>query len=688
MIERPHNTPGELFVDLPPAPTEHFKICFFGTILGFIAEVAGWHDSFEKAMERFPFLAGYNNELARRLEGLPADEAFALWWAGLEAWESQAQCHLPIRALRQATGLDHHAVAWLMTLGLADEDERFGAVLEAFQGGSGQRRVTFGFARRCWQERVEAEAAWRLLARFRELGLVQVPNPDAPRQEWGLLVPGLVWDALRGGRAPAADWLRFREPAELPSFDELIVPPETLRVLRTLPRLVEAGAARALIVRGPRHNGRHTALGAVARALGLGMLELRGLERPEDERWRQAGALGLLLRALPVAEFALSPGETVSLPELKPEATPVGFVLGAHGGASGSLVADALTVRLELADPDGRLKLWQRFLGSADRPGLPAISERFRLTSGNIYRAARLARNHAALAERSEIRVEDVNAATRALHRQALDSLARRLEVAGDLSHLCAAERTLRELEHLERRCRHRERLPETFRHAPGGPRNCGVRALFTGPSGTGKTLAARLLAASLGKDLYQLDLSAVVNKYIGETEKNLHRVLECAEELDVLLLLDEGDALLTRRTDVASANDRYANLETNFLLQRLENFQGILLVTTNSRDRLDSAFERRMDVVVEFLAPDADVRWQLWQSHLPAARRVDDHLLAEIAGRCDFNGGQIRNASLHAALLAFDNGGVISSEYLEAAVRREYQKLGAACPLRSSSES
>src|SRR5205085_9337809 len=130
--------------------------------------------------------------------------------------------------------------------------------------------------------------------------------------------------------------------------------------------------------------------------------------------------------------------------------------------------------------------------------------------------------------------------------------------------------------------------------------------------SGTGKTLAARLLAAALRMDLYRLDLSAVVNKYIGETEKNLNQVFARAEELDVLLLLDEGDALLTRRTDVQTSTDRYANLETNYLLQRLESFEGILIVTTNAINRIDDAFKRRMDVVVDFRPPDVAERWTI----------------------------------------------------------------------------
>jgi SpoVK/Ycf46/Vps4 family AAA+-type ATPase len=185
--------------------------------------------------------------------------------------------------------------------------------------------------------------------------------------------------------------------------------------------------------------------------------------------------------------------------------------------------------------------------------------------------------------------------------------------------------------------------------------------------------------------DLYRLDLSAVVNKYIGETEKNLNKIFSRAEELDVILLLDEGDALLTKRTGVQTSNDRYANLETNYLLQRIESFEGILIVTTNAGERIDGAFQRRMDVVVDFLPPDPLERWAIWQLHLPSNHAIDHSLLEEVAGRCRLTGGEIRNASLHASLLALDDGGIVTSAQLEAAIQREYRKMGAVCPLRSA---
>jgi SpoVK/Ycf46/Vps4 family AAA+-type ATPase len=218
---------------------------------------------------------------------------------------------------------------------------------------------------------------------------------------------------------------------------------------------------------------------------------------------------------------------------------------------------------------------------------------------------------------------------------------------------------------------------------------------LFTGASGTGKTLAAKILASvvaarhgaqsddnSTGLDLYRVDLAAVVNKYIGETEKNLHQVLSRAEALDVMLLLDEGDALLGARTDVKSANDRYANLETNFLLQRLENYQGIVIITTNLSENIDQAFQRRMDVVVPFFPPQPEERLQILDLHLPRDHQVTHSLRERVALRCNLTGSQIRNAALHATLLALEDAASLHDRHLEAGIRSEYRKAGGLCPL------
>jgi SpoVK/Ycf46/Vps4 family AAA+-type ATPase len=328
-----------------------------------------------------------------------------------------------------------------------------------------------------------------------------------------------------------------------------------------------------------------------------------------------------------------------------------------------------------------RARLWARARGGEPTYHVEDAARRLRLTSGNIRRVAALAPGYAAIAGRETVSGDDLRKASSALNRQALDSLATLLPPAPDLRSLAVSEETWTELEHLVRRCRHRDELGSVLGTAFESQTSNGVRALFTGPSGTGKTFAARLLATELGIDLYRIDLAAVVDKYIGETEKHLGQVFAHAEELDVMLLLDEGDALLGERSAVHSATDRYANLETNYLLQRLETFDGILIVTTNAGDRIDRAFERRMDVVVTFQLPEATERAAIWRSHLPATREASDRVMDHIAHAYRLSGGQIRNAALHAGLLAHDDGGQMTATHLDAAIQREYRKLGRIAP-------
>ena len=676
---------NNLFTDLKPTPTEHFKLFFYAAVLNLLHHVTNGFDSQEAVFAQFPFLAGYNNELAQSgLEGVSSREAIKWWLDSLRSWEENTTEHLPLRALREAAGLDHSTMMSLITVGLIEEDLRFGLVFETVQGSPGQHRATPSLLQSWRADELEGTDVRVSVRSLLEQGLVRVVNPDAPRLEWALEVPAPLWDALRGEchEAPAS-WFRYRPPASLTALDELILPAELTDRLKLIPALLASGEAQALIVRGAQRNGRRTMLGAVARALGRGLLEVSGPAKADDERWLTVGPLATALHALPVINFELAPEETAEVPRLTAYDGPSGIVMGKQGGVSGYSVGRALSLVIEMPEANLRRLHWLRACSEERLGDLTAISERFRLTGGNIQRAARLAETYATLAGRRAIALADIQEASRALNRQTLDTLAARLQTSGDWNQLAVSLDTYLELENLESRCRHREHLHEAVGAALGAHLNPGVRALFSGPSGTGKTLAARLLAAVLQMDLYRLDLSAVVNKYIGETEKNLNQVFSRAEELDVILLLDEGDALLTQRTGVQSSNDRYANLETNFLLQRLESFEGILIVTTNAGDRIDRAFRRRMDVVINFSTPEAMERWSIWQSHLPPGHLVHDALLEDVAHRCELTGGQIRNAILHASLLALNDGGIVTSPMVTEALQREYRKSGGVCPLR-----
>jgi len=650
------------FTELAHSPAEHFKLHFYGAVLHL-------RERLDDAAEAFPFLIGYDDELAA---GGAVDAE--RWAVDLARWEQEAPLRLPLRDL----GCDAFELELFFTVGLAEEDARFAGVWGAVQGTAGAHRPTLGALTAWWAEPAQRSATRAALRRLLDIGLLETVNPDAPRGDWALQVPPLVWDAARGELdGLLADWAAYRPPESLPSTTSLIVSPETERAVAALPGLLAAGDMRAFVVRGPNASGRRTVIGAVARATGRGVLELVGLEFPHDPRWRTVGPLATLLDAVPAIEVELGPGETAYLPRLTACDTPLALALGRTGGIDGAGAETAVTVSLDLPPLHARRRHWEAGLGTDAMVG--AFAERYRMTGGNIRRVARLARAETTLAGRPAVTSDDVRAARRSLHSRALDMLAERVDATGSWADLAAGDETMEELLLLEARCRHRERLDDADASSTGP----GVRALFTGPSGTGKTLAARLLAAALELDLYRLDLSTVVNKYLGETEKNLSRVFARAEELDVILLLDEGDALLTRRTDVHTSNDRYANLETNYLLQRLESFEGILIVTTNAGDRIDDAFERRMDVVVEFRAPDVGARWAVWELHLPVEHAIDTDALQEVALRCALTGGQIRNAVLHATLLALEDGGTINRAHLHEAVRREYRKSGEVCPLR-----
>jgi ATPase family protein associated with various cellular activities (AAA) len=677
------------FHSLAPTAASHFKLHVLAAVLRTLARLSQNLGSLEETLEQFPFLGDYLAELnALGPVDVNADDACANWFDAIREWEQHVPAHLPIRALRNDVALDDDALTMLFAIGLIEEDPRFGFVIECAQPVSpGQHRLTLGLLTAWWRDDDGVGSVRDRIRRLLDSGLIQVLNADAPRLQWTFQTPHAIWDAIRGElQSNPTPSIRYRPADELPSLDGVIANDELLLTLRNLPEILRTGPVRTIILRGAQHNGRRTIASAIAAALGRGVLELRGGWRPDDERWPLVAALATLARAVVVITFDLALGETAELPSLHPFRGPVAIILGKHGAVSGELVESAVTLAIEMPSLKERRLLWQRSLTAHEPSDATLLAERFRMTSGNIATTAALARAYALLHERKRIVPDDVRIAGRALHRE-IETLAVPIRVTGGgWQDIGAAADTIDELRNLESRCRGRERLHEHVGTTLSDQLNCGVRALFSGPSGTGKTMAARLLAATLQKDLYRLDLASVVNKYIGETEKSLNQLFSRAEELDVVLLLDEGDALLTNRTAVQTSNDRYANLETNFLLQRLESFEGILLVTTNAAGRIDSAFQRRMDVVVEFRMPEPHERWTIWQLHLPADHAVEPQWLEEIAVRCVLSGGQIRNAVLHASLLALDDAMPIARGHLEQGVRREYRKSGAVCPLTRSS--
>ena len=238
--------------------------------------------------------------------------------------------------------------------------------------------------------------------------------------------------------------------------------------------------------------------------------------------------------------------------------------------------------------------------------------------------------------------------------------------------------RSLAQLREIHASVRHRARVHGEWGFASRLALGKGLAALFAGPSGTGKTMAASILAKELGLDLYKIDLASVVSKYIGETEKNLSRIFSEAERSNAVLFFDEADALFGKRSEVRDSHDRYANVEVAYLLQRMEEYSGIAVLATNLKGNLDDAFARRMQHVVEFPPPDRDCRERIWRRIFPeAAPLAPDVDLGFLARQFEIAGGHIKNIALAAAFSAADQDRAVSMEHLILATARELQKMG-----------
>ncbi|MFI9269974.1 ATP-binding protein [Kitasatospora sp. NPDC052896] len=327
-----------------------------------------------------------------------------------------------------------------------------------------------------------------------------------------------------------------------------------------------------------------------------------------------------------------------------------------------------------------RAALWHAALGEAPAdPSLDAevLLAPYVLTPDQIGRAARAAGRQALLDGGRPVAPGHLRAGVRAQNAAGLERLTRRIEPAVGWDDLVLPPAVAEQLGDLALRARHRDQVLGEWRMRPGGGRGRGVMALFAGDSGTGKTMSAEVIAADLGLDLYVVDLSTVVDKYVGETEKNLERIFTEAAGINGILLFDEADAVFGKRSEVKDAHDRYANMESAYLLQRMESFDGIAILTTNLRANLDEAFTRRLDLIVDFPMPDPEHRRALWDRCLgPAVPRAAD-LDLDFCARFDLAGGSIRACTVTAGYLAAAAGRPLGTGDLVAAVQREYRKLG-----------
>jgi hypothetical protein len=321
----------------------------------------------------------------------------------------------------------------------------------------------------------------------------------------------------------------------------------------------------------------------------------------------------------------------------------------------------------------GRRMLWESALGPGDVAEM--ASTRLLLDAAGIQRTCDLAMN-AAAGEGREVTMADVATAARHDARHRLAHLATAVEPRASFADLVIPDSVIQQLQTLVDRVAHRSRVRDEWGFA-GRRGALGVSALFAGPSGTGKSMAAEVIAAELDLPLWRIDLARVVSKYIGETEKNLDAVFEAAEASAAAVLFDEADALFGKRSEVQDAHDRYANLEIAYLLQRMETYSGVAILSTNLLHHLDDAFARRLTFTIHFPFPDSELRRRLWRRAWPAAAPLGDLDPVALADEHLLSGANIANAALHAAHLAAADGGVIDDGHVRAAIGLERTKLG-----------
>lgn len=346
-------------------------------------------------------------------------------------------------------------------------------------------------------------------------------------------------------------------------------------------------------------------------------------------------------------------------------------------GRTPFMSASRPVLKLELPAPsiDEQRAVWQSCLGPAAtrlNDQLDRLITQFQFAPAQVQAAVTEAQEH------THIPDEIGPALWSACRRQArprLDHLGQHLEALATWDDLVLPEKQKAILHEIATHVRQRDKVYSTWGFRLRSVNGLGITALFAGDSGTGKTMAAEVLANELQLDLYRIDLSQVVSKYVGETEKNLKQVFDAAETGGVILLFDEADALFGKRSDIKDSHDRYANIEVSYLLQRMEAYRGLAVLTTNMKNALDSAFSRRLRFIVHFPFPDAQQRVEIWKRIFPPATPTKELDFKRLS-RLNIAGGSIRNIALNAAFLAADESEYVQMTHLLQAARSEYSKL------------
>ena len=584
----------------------------------------------------------------------------------------------------------------VVLLCLAPEvDPAFGRLYAYLHDDVTRPRPTLGLAlellARDWRERLELRRALDACSTLvrEEIVLLSATSGGAPLDQ-ELALDGAV-----------VRWLLGEEDAVPPQaqLEVLLLSPEAEAAARlALRTLAEPNPSGLLVtIEGPLGTGRRTLAAALAAACGtrIRRCDLGGLGSDAMGRLRRELRDARLRGEWPCLDATRLRPEQIEAAEAALNAVaaqpfPAAFLVCSEGLSPPLPPLRTMWIRLAVPGVGQRLVAWRRFLAAeglrADDGVLEALANAFPLAPAQIQAAARdaaawTAGSPEACGDRQRVSAKTLRNVCRARAGHHLERLAERVRTVHGWEDIVLPPDELRQLQEVIGAVQGRRQVLEAWDFGAKVSVSTGVSALFSGPSGTGKTMAAGIVAQELAMDLYRVDLARVVSKYIGETEKNLESLFDEARRAPAVLFFDEADALFGRRSEVRDAHDRYANVEVAYLLQRMDSFEGVTILATNLRKNIDHAFLRRVQFSVDFPQPGPALRLRIWHKVWPdRAERSQDVDLDFMAAQFDFSGGSIRNVALRAAYLAAQAGGLIGMTHLIAAARREFQKLGRLC--------
>jgi len=584
----------------------------------------------------------------------------------------------PIGRIAAAYSLAPVEVDLLLLAGMAEEHEGFSSLFRTLHP-RGEPRPTAGLAAQLFCSTPQERSALRELlvtGAAVKSGALSLGD-DGPFYERPLLLAEALWPALGGVDAWPAS-LRPLDAGDSPRAYADWLAESRVSHARTLLR---RGAPALILVVGDdvaTAVHRAAALAAHARVAAIAVGYAAGAAPDAIERLIPLHTVAR--GVIPIVRIPTASDGSIVEPSAFHDAPGPVILCAREGTTTLRGARPVFTLRTERLSARARARIWSDELPELEDHA-PMLGACYSLEPHVVLDVAADVRERATLDARP-YDLADVADCVRARADLALAAGVRVVHPTAGWDQLVLPPDRRRQLCEALDRLTHQARVLDDWGFLTGRPGARGVRMLFAGPPGTGKTLAAEVLANALRVDLLVVDLSRVVSKWIGETEKNLAEVFDAAERTQSVLLFDEADALFGKRTEVSDAHDRYANLETAYLLSRLERFDGLAILSTNLRENVDAAFTRRLEFVVDFDEPSVVEREALWRCHLPSGAPIaTDVSVAELASLYPIVGGLIRNASVAAGFLASASNTAITRNDLVRAVRREYEKLGRAFP-------